>query len=490
MAEEERIRQWRAQLAEEADSDDEGGGFGLAPPPGGMGGAPKPSWSHDGDMGLNLKEPAPSRLHGVASRAPPPRSGQGPAMGALRGAMPSGEAERELVLQHKLQVLQLKLEERELELDEARSAAEPAAAGRAAGPGDLRDEKFKDLAKRSKAATMALGKERAKAAQLAAELAGAKRELEKASAAPVAGDHDAENKELREARNQLAASNAKLHEQRLQMQASHAELQKYQRALAKEVGDDVAVGKLLEEGSNAKGRAQQITLLKDKLRELNRRIEAGTAAPPLGAAGPGSPGGDERQREKLQAMEAERRAEAERLMLREQQLAAEVAELRKRGDAQAARIKNLEGDSKGKREKLVLMLNKSGTDDQLISALRNELDKHIARANGGGGGGGGGAVAENGGRTKELAAKLAAQQVQIDRQEQIILSLRDELERRNDELERRNAEEKSPLPLRPASRPGSSGGWQPQDLIAAQMENAKLRELVSLLRQKLAQGSP
>ena len=68
-------------------------------------------------------------------------------------------------------------------------------------------------------------------------------------------------------------------------------------------------------------------------------------------------------------------------------------------------------------------------------------------------------------------------------QEQIILSLRDE-------LERRNAEEKSPLPIQPASRPSSSGGWQPQDLIAAQTENAKLRELVSLLRQKLAQGSP
>ena len=96
-----------------------------------------------------------------------------------------------------------------------------------------------------------------------------------------------------------------------------------------------------------------------------------------------------------------------------------MAELRKRCDAQAARIKNLEVDSKGKREKLVLMLNKSGTDDQLISALRSELDKHRARAKagGGGGGGGGGAAAESGGRAKELAAKLGAQQVQIDRQE-------------------------------------------------------------------------
>ena len=99
-------------------------------------------------------------------------------------------------------------------------------------------------------------------------------ELEKATAAPSAGDHEAENKELKEARTQLAASNAKLHEQRLQMQASQAELQKYQRALAKEVGDDVVVAKLLEEGSNAKGRAQQI---------LMRRSEEALEVHPLQA---------------------------------------------------------------------------------------------------------------------------------------------------------------------------------------------------------------
>ena len=38
-------------------------------------------------------------------------------MGVLRGAQPSGESERELVLQHKLQVLQLKLEGHEHPLD-------------------------------------------------------------------------------------------------------------------------------------------------------------------------------------------------------------------------------------------------------------------------------------------------------------------------------------------------------------------------------------
>ena len=87
-------------------------------------------------------------------------------------------------------------------------------------------------------------------------------------------------------------------------------------------------------------------------------------------------------------------------------------------------------------------------------------------------------------RAKDLAAKCASQQVQIDRQEQIILSLRDE-------LERRNAEPQSPMPLRPPSRDRqhalAPGVADAQELIAAQTENAKLRELVSLMRQKLAQ---
>ncbi|MEC7300896.1 MAG: hypothetical protein VXW43_19755, partial [Pseudomonadota bacterium] len=47
---------------------------------------------------------------------------------------------------------------------------------------DAREAKMKDLAKRSKQATMALGRERAKSAQLTAELAQAKRDLAKAAA--------------------------------------------------------------------------------------------------------------------------------------------------------------------------------------------------------------------------------------------------------------------------------------------------------------------
>ena len=112
--EEERIRQWRAQLAEEADSDDDEG-FGMAPPSLGMGIGSRPDSRplsvRDDDMGLNMREPGISRLQKAAPavRSPPKRTSKGPAGGAVRpgGALPGGPAERELILQHKLQVASL-----------------------------------------------------------------------------------------------------------------------------------------------------------------------------------------------------------------------------------------------------------------------------------------------------------------------------------------------------------------------------------------------
>ena len=41
------------------------------------------------------------------------------------------------------------------------------------------------------------------------------------------------------------------------------------RALAREVGDEVPLERVLDEGSDWKGRAQQISLLRDKLREAS-----------------------------------------------------------------------------------------------------------------------------------------------------------------------------------------------------------------------------
>ena len=76
----------------------------------------------------------------------------------------------------------------------------------------------------------------------------------------------------------------------------------------------------------------------------------------------------------------------------------------------------------------------------------------------------------------ELGQRISKQQVQIDRQEQIINSLKDQLQQ-----QRQQAAAAGGDGMR--SRPGSAR--PPQDLIHLQTENAKLRELVQLLQEKL-----
>ena len=504
MSDAEQLRLWREQLAREEDaedSDDDGvGGYGVddvhQPP--------------DTDLGLALEDmPLPSRVPGgddIRAAPPPRRVGRGPpstgrpAPPPLTGGSSSDPPE---VMMHKLQVLQLKLEEKEIELEAAKMGG-AGGTGASAGLPDAREAKMKELARRCKAATMALGRERAKTAQLTTELAQLKRDasggggsggshggagagagtaggpaarLESAAArvgeARDGVDAAARDRELKESKERLAAANARLHEAKMSAQALKAELGKHQRALAREVGEDVPLAKLLDETSGAKGRAQQISLLKEQVRTLTRKLQSNEGGE--GTPAPGSPDAAEgRHRGALHAIEQERRRELERLLVREQELSAEVVEARKKLEAMGARIRNLETDVRSKKEKLKLLLDKSDADDNLVAALRAELDKQRTRS-GGGAAAGDGPINQR--RMGELASKAAQQQAQIDRQEQIILALRDQLQRQQADA------------AAAGSGPGSNrSGRPPQDLIAMQAENAKLRELVALLQEKLAEA--
>lgn len=164
----------------------------------------------------------------------------------------------------------------------------------------------------------------------------------------------------------------RLAELSLSYEGARAELAKYKRALEREVcgaafpnpaqpvcptgpstpsqvGSVDGAARLLEGGSGARGRAEQISLLRDQLREAQRRAMTDNGGL---AGGPSSPGsrGEERARERLQQMEQERRHDHERLLVVEQQLRAELDESRRRADALAARIKNLEADVRSKRD--------------------------------------------------------------------------------------------------------------------------------------------
>lgn len=56
------------------------------------------------------------------------------------------------------------------------------------------------------------------------------------------------------------------------------ELHKLQRVLAKEVGENVSLDKILEEGSGWRGRAQKIALLKANVRDLKAELRVGHLA--------------------------------------------------------------------------------------------------------------------------------------------------------------------------------------------------------------------
>lgn len=200
-----------------------------------------------------------------------------------------------------------------------------------------------------------------------------------------------------------------------------------------------------------------------QVRELNKRLASAAGE------GNGQVGSDDRQRGSITAIEADRRRELERLLLRENQLMSELGEVKKKVEAQAARIKILENDVRTKKEKLVVMLQKSDADDQLVGALRAELEKKRISSGPAGACGG---FDDDAKRVQDLAARAGQQQAQIDRQEQIIIALRDQLQRQSDSSSRGGG------------RP-SSGQRQPQDLILAQTENAKLRELVTLLQDQV-----
>lgn len=447
---EEQLRLWRAQLAEEESDDDD---LGSAPP--------------------------------VVGRLPPPRRTAGPlgSMGSIHAAAAPGNdvgSDKMTYLQHKLQVLELQLEERDLELQEVRmqAANERAAADRSAPSGssrdgiasDVRDAKLKELASKSKQSTMALGREKAHSAQLAAELASLRQQLKtRDDKAPCGGNGGGSlaacppspSRELKEVQQRLAEANKRLSEQQVGHDAVKSELAKYRRALEREVGSADGVAKLLDGSSGARGRAEQISLLKDQLKEAQRRVAAvdGSAVD-----GPGSPASRhvERTRDRLANMEQERRHELERLLVAEQQLTNELGEARRRADAQAARIKNLEIDVRNKREKLKLLLDKSDNDNHLVSVLRQELDKY-RKGEGGGRPADGSAEGEAQRRVANLTGRVSQQQVQIDRQEKIILSLREQL----------------------AQDGGGADSGKEERL---ESENSQLRELVVLLQDKLASG--
>lgn len=271
------------------------------------------------------------------------------------------------------------------------------------------DAKVIQLAKKIKTLAVAVEREKGRCARLEKELAQAQQERLKAEAAAASyaklskhrpkppqtsavddggvGEDDGSRPGGADAR-ELMQANTKLSELRIAFDKLKIEATRMHKALVRECGEDVPIDKILSGDGNWRGRAQQISLLNDRIRDLKRELS--TAGVDASQASSGSPSRihtalslttKEQQAnarhdghvEDLSRLEFERRTEMENVKCTLQKKQEELAAMKLRSDGHASRVKILEGELKAMKEKLSLLLSKGNDDDALIDALKREL---------------------------------------------------------------------------------------------------------------------
>eukprot|EP00232_Nephroselmis_pyriformis_P015224 CAMPEP_0182889488 /NCGR_PEP_ID=MMETSP0034_2-20130328/22070_1 /TAXON_ID=156128 /ORGANISM="Nephroselmis pyriformis, Strain CCMP717" /LENGTH=302 /DNA_ID=CAMNT_0025022989 /DNA_START=114 /DNA_END=1019 /DNA_ORIENTATION=+ len=275
--------------------------------------------------------------------------------------------------------LLIRLDERDREIAQLRIIADAVAGAES----DVRDKKIMELSKKNRNVTLELEREKAKVAKLKSELAagvpqdklaprgGAVPEhLAQAEAAmravveEAAGQAEASAKEAADWREKYSMACGRLNEEQHKAGSFKQERDRLARALQRELGEDVPVAKVMEDSSDWKGRAQQISLLKDKVRDLKLRLGEGEE----------TRGGaiQARAQRTVERIESDRKkgdatAEADLEAAR-----AEAKKLKEKCDATQARVRMLESDVKNLREKLKMVVEKTNNDDKLIGALKAE----------------------------------------------------------------------------------------------------------------------
>eukprot|EP00742_Colponemidia_sp_Colp-10_P004593 GILJ01004901.1.p1 GENE.GILJ01004901.1~~GILJ01004901.1.p1 ORF type:complete len:663 (-),score=180.65 GILJ01004901.1:62-2050(-) len=256
---------------------------------------------------------------------------------------------------------------------------------------DVKASKLVELAKKNRRLSVALSKERSRAMKAEAEL---KRWQNGKEDEPLPSttdkkmkkrDMDADTESIVSAADQaedwrnkyLQASN-KLQELRVQSQQWKNEVSKLQRALVKEIGEDLPLDKVTDDGY--RGRAQQIELLKGKVKELTLKLQKQSQlTSDSDIVSPTSAivesGFDVRHRETIVVKADERRKEFDRLQTQFTEQQEELNKTKQRFEAVKSRNQTLETEVKSLKNKIQLCLDTAASDEKLVAALRTELDR-------------------------------------------------------------------------------------------------------------------
>ncbi|KNC50017.1 uncharacterized protein AMSG_05774 [Thecamonas trahens ATCC 50062] len=291
---------------------------------------------------------------------------------------------------------------RKFQPESSERAPEPAAG---AGAYDMRDAKIVKLTKAKRSLTVALERERTRSATLQTQLDATKPGFEFAVAhlpparaaefrqllggqtvvSPAkkssgksssrsggAGPPGPDTGAGRELAKSLSRAQARNREYRLVIEKLKTELKATQRALVREVGDNVPLEEVLVEGSGWRGRAETISLLSDKIRKLKKQLAAGVNY--LDQTGvPTATSFDDKHASTIRALEESKVDQIMRLERTIEMQNTELSELKLKIRGKASRTTALEKDMKMLREKVQVLLSKTSNDDELIQALQAKL---------------------------------------------------------------------------------------------------------------------
>ncbi|KAJ3407553.1 Coiled-coil domain-containing protein 13 [Chytriomyces hyalinus] len=266
----------------------------------------------------------------------------------------------------------------------------------------VREAKIIELSKKLRNMTLALEREKSSKTDLSNKLKVLQTLSEKTATDSATSPHvsntsanpssTAMASELKSVKEKLVQTVRKLEEERIANQSLKSELRNTQKALVMEIGDDrgVHAGAKVLDGLMAagwKGRAQQIHILKERVKELSLRASATLpAAPVLQRQLPAdsNPGFEShrtnqtqhQQQDNLRRISERRQETHDQLHADFNTLTNEHSELKLKYEGTIARNKCLDKEIKSLKSKIQLLIDKTTNDDKLIKAMHSELEYH------------------------------------------------------------------------------------------------------------------
>jgi predicted RNase H-like nuclease (RuvC/YqgF family) len=198
---------------------------------------------------------------------------------------------------------------------------------------------------------------------------------------------------IKSLKKELAESNKTVDELKHKLYLQSEENKTLKGTLARELGEGVTVEQAVE--GNWRGRAQQILMLKAKIKKLEAsqgQSSVGPSGSTIGSAATGMGGGgtkmtgfhghggrggdvDAKAETVISDMEDSRKRAIETITAEYEGLIVQKKELENKVNSQKARIKNLESDISQSKMEMQVVLEKTRSDDELVDLLKSEVQR-------------------------------------------------------------------------------------------------------------------